>query len=68
MFHNDTGLCFKSYMKVKKLVKLAQTAKLLPRPPDFVVNGRWDNLNTYYEFPKRIRDQPISIIKKEYWR
>ena len=68
MDQSVTGLCARSYAKIKYLVKQAQKAKLLPRPPGYVTDGPWDDLNTYFEFPKRHRDQPMRIIKKEYWK
>ncbi|KAJ6223942.1 hypothetical protein RDWZM_002487 [Blomia tropicalis] len=62
-----TGLCHKSYAKVRTLVKQSQKAKLLPRPPNYESPGVWDDLARYYEYPKRTRDQPMNVIKKEYW-
>lgn len=68
MLPHETQLCKKSYRKVQKLIKLAQSAMLMPRSPEYECYGPWDNLNHYYEFPKRIRDKPKSIIKREYWK
>ena len=62
-----TGLCIRSYDKVKKMVRQAHSARLLPRPPEFEVNGPWDDLNRYYQTPRRHRDVPMRIIRKEYW-
>ena len=62
-----TGLCNFSYKKITKLVKEAQTSKLLPRPKDYPIYGAWNELNTYFEYPKRPRDRPMKVIKKEYW-
>lgn len=62
-----TSLCHRSYQKVKKLVGQAQAARLLPRSPEYESFGPWDNLNRYYEARRRQRDQPMRIIRKEYW-
>ncbi|KAH9423143.1 mitochondrial ribosomal protein S18A [Dermatophagoides pteronyssinus] len=68
MSQPDTGLCSNSYRKVKSMVNQAHSAMLLPRPPEYKSYGPWDDLNHYYEFPRRIRDRPKSVIKKEYWK
>ena len=68
MSKNDTGLCGYSYANIKRLVNQAHSARLLPRPPEYKSYGPWDDLNHYYEWPRRIRDQPKSVIKKEYWK
>lgn len=68
MTQEVTGLCRRSYKKVEKLVEQAQSARLLPRPPDYVSYGPWDDLNKYYEYPQRKRDQPMKVVKKEYWK
>lgn len=62
-----TGLCHRSYAKVKTLVGQAQAAKLLPRQPNYESSGPWDEENRYYEYPRRHRDQPMRIIRKEFW-
>lgn len=67
LYRSITGLCPRSYNKVKKLVQQAQKARLLPRPPNYVSHGAWDNLNTYFEYPIRHRDQPIRVVREEYW-
>jgi len=64
----ESGLCFRQYGKVKHLVRQAQKCQLLPRPSDYEVFGPWDSLNTYIDVMKRKRDQPMEIIKPEYWR
>lgn len=68
MSQPDTGLCSYSYRKVKSMVNQAHSAMLLPRPPEYKSYGPWDDLNHYYGFPRRIRDRPKSVIKKEYWK
>jgi len=68
MAFEDTGLCGGKYWLVKQLVKDAQVAQLLPRPPDYEVFGPWDHLNTYHDWPPRFRDQPMRIVKPEYWK
>ena len=62
-----TGLCNKMNARVNQLVKKAQTCKLLPRPADYKSYGPWDQLNTYYEWPVRVRDQPIKLVEPKYW-
>lgn len=68
MPRNVTGLCNRQYNKVISLIRLAQRSQLMPRPNDYVVYGPWDSLNTYSQRFKKPRDQPINIIKPEYWR
>lgn len=67
MMQHETGVCNYSYNTLKRLVKQAQSAQLLPRPPEYISYGPWDNLNHYYEYPTRIRDRPKSVIKEKYW-
>ncbi|CAG2175319.1 unnamed protein product [Oppiella nova] len=62
-----TGLCSRMHNRVIQLVKKAQTCQLLPRPHDYQSYGPWDQLNTYYEWPRRRRDQPMEIIEPKYW-
>jgi hypothetical protein len=63
-----TGLCNRSYNTVRNLVLKAQRCQLMPRPADYQSYGPWDELNTYYEYPVRYRDQPMRIIKPEFWK
>lgn len=65
-FH-ESKLCSKQYRKVVDLVKKAQRCNLIERPTDYLMPGPWHDLNTYIE-PDRRRDQPMKVIKKEYWR
>lgn len=65
--YHETKLCSRQYILVKNLVKQAQRCNLLQRPDDYLVPGPWHDLNTYLE-PDRQRDQPMKVIKKEYWR
>lgn len=67
MSREVTGLCARSYAKVANLVKQAQAARLMPRPPGYEVTGPWEDENRYFEWPRRNRDQPMRIIRKEYW-
>ncbi|KAH9407949.1 Structural constituent of ribosome [Tyrophagus putrescentiae] len=62
-----TGLCHRSHAKVKGLVAQAQAARLLPRPPGHVSTGPWEEENRYFEWPRRRRDQPMRVIRKEFW-
>lgn len=68
MSQKTTGLCNKMHKKVQRLVLQSQRSKLMPRPLNFESYGPWDELNTYYEFPVRYRDQPMRLIKQEYWK
>jgi len=68
MPQKTTGLCNLMHKKVEILVKQAQRCQLLPRPSDYESFGPWDELNTYFEYPERYRDQPMRIIKPEYWK
>lgn len=65
--YHETRLCSKQYKKVKTLIAQAQRCNLMPRPADYLVPGAWHDLNTYIE-PDRKRDQPMKVIKKEYWK
>lgn len=65
--YHESKLCSKQYIKVKKLIEKAQRCNLIPRPPDYFVPGPWHELNTYLE-PDRRRDQPMKVIKKQYWK
>ena len=64
----DSQLCGRKYFLVTSLIKQAQRCRLLPRPANYPVYAGWDNYNTYVEFPRRYRDQPMHIIQKNYWR
>ncbi|RWS15336.1 28S ribosomal protein S18a: mitochondrial-like protein [Dinothrombium tinctorium] len=64
----DSGLCGRKYKLVQTLVNKAQKCRLLPRPPHYQVYGPWDNFNTYYDWPPRYRDQPMRVIRPEYWK
>lgn len=65
--YHESNLCSKQYLNVMKLIKQAQRCNLIQRPPDYFVPGAWHDLNTYLEIDRR-RDQPIKIIKKQYWK
>lgn len=65
--YNESQLCGKQYNRVKKLIEQAQRCNLIKRPPDYFVPGPWHDLNTYLEIDRK-RDQPMKIIKKEYWK
>jgi ribosomal protein S18 len=65
--YHESKLCTKQYLKVVGLIKKAQRCNLIRRPADYLVPGPWHDLNTYLE-PDRKRDQPMKVIKKEYWR
>lgn len=65
--YRESNLCGKQYAKVKRLIAQAQRCNLMPRPADYLVPGPWHDLNTYLE-PDRQRDQPMKVIKKEYWK
>lgn len=64
---HESQLCAKQYYRVKNLIEKAQRCNLIKRPSDYLVPGPWHDLNTYLE-PDRRRDQPMKIIKKEYWK
>ncbi|RWS26323.1 28S ribosomal protein S18a-like protein, partial [Leptotrombidium deliense] len=64
----DSGLCGRKYRLVSTLVQQAQKCRLLPCPEDTPVFGPWEQYNRYIDFPKRYRDQPMRVIKKEYWK
>lgn len=65
-FH-ESKLCSRQYNIVTQLIKKAQRCNLIPRPADYFVPGAWHELNTYLESDRR-RDQPMKVIKKEYWK
>lgn len=65
--YHESKLCSKQYNKVVDLIKKAQRCNLIQRPPNYLVPGPWHDLNTYLE-PDRRRDQPMKVIKKEYWK
>lgn len=65
-FH-ESKLCTKQYFKVVRLINKARRCQLLRRPADYLVPGPWHDLNTYLE-PDRKRDQPMKVIKKEFWK
>lgn len=65
--YHESKLCGKQYRKVVRLIARAQRCNLIKRPADYLVPGPWHDLNTYIE-PDRRRDQPMKVIKKEYWR
>lgn len=65
--YHESQLCSKQYRKVELLIKKAQRCNLIPRPPDYFVPGPWHELNTYLE-PDRRRDQPMKVVKKQYWK
>lgn len=64
---HESQLCPKQHWKVRQLITKAQRCNLIKRPADYLVTGPWHDLNTYLE-PDRRRDQPMKIIKKEYWK
>lgn len=63
----ESKLCSKQYRKIKNLIKQAQRCNLIQRPADYLVPGYWHDLNTYLE-PDRRRDQPMKVIKTQYWK
>lgn len=63
----EARLCIKQYKLVKKLISQAHRCNLIKRPSDYFNPGPWHDLNTYIE-PDRKRDQPMKVIKKQYWR
>uniref|UniRef100_A0A6G1S4L8 28S ribosomal protein S18a, mitochondrial n=1 Tax=Aceria tosichella TaxID=561515 RepID=A0A6G1S4L8_9ACAR len=65
--YHESKLCTKQYRKVVELIKKAQRCNLIQRPPGYLVPGAWHDLNTYLE-PDRKRDQPMKVVKKEYWK
>lgn len=65
--YHESKLCSKQYIRVKTLIKQAQRCNLIKRPADYFVPGAWHDFNTYLE-PDRKRDQPMKVIKKEYWK
>lgn len=65
-FH-ESKLCTKQYLKVVRLINRARRCNLLKRPADYLVPGPWHDFNTYLE-PDRKRDQPMKVIKKEFWK
>lgn len=65
-FH-ESNLCPKQYTKILRLIKKAQRCNLMERPADYLVPGPWHNMNTYLELDRR-RDQPMKVVKKEYWK
>lgn len=65
--YHESKLCSKQYLKVTKLIKQAQRCNLIKRPSDYLVPGLWHDLNTYLEQDRK-RDQPMKVVKKEYWK
>lgn len=65
--YEESKLCTKQYKKITKLVQKAQRCNLIKRPADYFVPGGWHDLNTYLE-PDRRRDQPMKVVRKEYWK
>ena len=65
--YHESKLCSKQYFRVVDLIKKAQRCNLIQRPPDYLVPGAWHDLNTYIETDRK-RDQPMKVIKKEYWK
>ncbi|CAA3033278.1 28S ribosomal S18a, mitochondrial [Olea europaea subsp. europaea] len=65
--YHESKLCSKQYKKIERLIKQAQRCNLIPRPADYLVPGTWHDLNTYLEIDRK-RDQPMKVIKKEYWK
>lgn len=65
--YHESKLCTKQYLQVKRLIKQAQRCNLIKRPPDYLVPGPWHDLNTYLEIDRK-RDQPMKIVKPEYWK
>lgn len=65
--YKESKLCGRQYFKVKKLIDKARRCNLITRPPDYFVPGAWHDLNTYLERDRR-RDQPMKIVKPQYWR
>lgn len=65
-FH-ESKLCTKQYNEITRLIKKAQRCNLIKRPADYLVPGPWHDFNTYLEMDRK-RDQPMKIVKKQYWR
>lgn len=63
----ESKLCAKQYKRVKMLIAQAQRCNLIERPADYLVPGAWHDLNTYLERDRK-RDQPMKVIKKQYWK
>lgn len=65
--YHESKLCTKQYYRINRLIKQAQRCNLIQRPHDYFVPGPWHDLNTYIEKDRK-RDQPMKVIKKDYWR
>lgn len=65
--YHESKLCPKQYRNIIRLIKQAQRCNLISRPANYLVPGPWHDLNTYLERDRR-RDQPMKIVKKEYWK
>lgn len=64
---HESKLCNSSYYRVKRLIHQAQRCNLIKRPDNYFRPGTWHDMNTYLE-RDRNRDQPMTVVKKEYWR
>ena len=67
MTYHESNLCSREYNRIIRLIEQAQRCNLIERPADYFVPGVWHDLNTYIERDRR-RDQPMELIKKQYWR
>lgn len=65
--YHESKLCTSQYRKIIRLIKQAQRCNLIQRPADYLSPGPWHDLNTYLE-PDRKRDQPMKVVKPEYWK
>lgn len=63
----DTKLCIKQHKLVKRLISQAQRCNIMKRPSDYLIPGPWHDMNTYVERDRR-RDQPMKVVKPEYWK
>lgn len=64
---HESNLCQRKFMLVKTLIEKARRCNLIDRPSDYFVPGPWHDLNTYLERDRK-RDQPMRVVKKQYWK
>lgn len=67
MTQAESQLCGRQYRKVESLIKKARRCNLIAREPGYFVPGPWHDMNTYLEIDRK-RDQPMKVIKPEYWK
>lgn len=65
--YKESKLCKKQYSRIRKMITMAQRCNIIKRPDDYLVPGPWHDLNTYLEWDRK-RDQPMKVIKKQYWK